>query len=152
MLSEPYHTVNHHHLHTFRRGTINASNGGMDMADGSEFPDRTWSRLRLEAMRRGLDPGMLAGLLLDQALDRIWPATIEGAKEIPEDCITSRNHREVAAVKLGRPLRRGEVVHHINGDHSDNRPENLAILKRSDHQAAHVGGWWRRHGKEILPP
>lgn len=36
-------------------------------------------------------------------------------------------HRLIMARKFGRPLRRNETVHHINGDREDNRPENLEI-------------------------
>lgn len=36
-------------------------------------------------------------------------------------------HRRVMEGVIGRPLRKGETVHHKNGDRLDNRPENLEL-------------------------
>lgn len=48
-------------------------------------------------------------------------------------------HRLVAEQMLGRSLVEGEVVHHINHNRADNRPENLQVLpSASAHRRLHV--------------
>ena len=46
-------------------------------------------------------------------------------------------HRVVAERMLGRKLRPTEVVHHINGDKRDNRPENLHVFASQAEHARH---------------
>ena len=56
-------------------------------------------------------------------------------------------HRTVAEWILGRPLKPGEVVHHIDGDKRNNAPENLMVFPT---QAAHAA-WHKEHDKEVMP-
>lgn len=50
-------------------------------------------------------------------------------------------HRYVAEQKLGRHLKRGEVVHHIDRDRKNNDPDNLIVFHtKEDHNRFHNGG------------
>lgn len=47
-------------------------------------------------------------------------------------------YRLVMEEHLGRPLRPGEQVHHINGDPTDDRIENLQLMTVQEHSRLHV--------------
>lgn len=46
-------------------------------------------------------------------------------------------HVRVMEKKLGGPIPEGLVVHHINGNKDDNRPENLVAIPRGVHGRLH---------------
>jgi hypothetical protein len=47
-------------------------------------------------------------------------------------------HRVVAEQMLGRELEKGEIVHHIDGDKWNNKPENLQVMTQSEHIKLHL--------------
>lgn len=59
-------------------------------------------------------------------------------RQAPEPNLGPRRpweYRSKVARALGRPLKTHEIVHHINGDYTDNRLDNLMLLSS---QAAHM--------------
>jgi hypothetical protein len=46
-------------------------------------------------------------------------------------------HRHVMEQRLGRSLKRNELVHHHNHDKTDNHPDNLILTTASDHMRLH---------------
>jgi hypothetical protein len=42
-------------------------------------------------------------------------------------------YRLVAADLIGRPLTQEEIVHHLDGDETNDDPENLAVITQSEH-------------------
>jgi len=47
-------------------------------------------------------------------------------------------HRSAAEKKIGRPLRKNEVVHHKDGNKSNFRRSNLRVMSRSYHSKLHA--------------
>lgn len=64
--------------------------------------------------------------------------------KVREDGTRDYRYRIVAEQMLGRPLRSSEHVHHLNGDPTDDRPENLEVLGASEH--------FKRHPDRPPPP
>lgn len=53
-----------------------------------------------------------------------------------------RVHRLVAAAKVGRPLKKSEDVHHLDGDKLNCTPDNLEILGHTEHGAVSAKQHW----------
>jgi len=74
-----------------------------------------------------------------------------GTGEYYEKTYGRHTHRVVAEQMLGRKLRPGEVVHHIDGDKRNNTPSNLMVFKnQAEHAAWHVklNSFF---GEEVMP-
>ena len=63
-------------------------------------------------------------------------ARLDGGKYIYE-------YRLVAEQKIGRPLTDDEIVHHLNNNPADNRPENLEVMTQAQHASLHMKGRYR---------
>lgn len=66
--------------------------------------------------------------------------TPNGYVRIQVNCKPIFEHRFVMEQYVGRKLKKGEIVHHINGNKKDNRIKNLKIMKSGEHMSFHNKG------------
>lgn len=61
-----------------------------------------------------------------------------GTKDTYRKVRGRHEHREVAERLLGRPLARGEIVHHLDGNKRNNDPANLRVMTQAEHARLHA--------------
>lgn len=103
--------------------------------------DETRRKISTTRKARGLGgakPGHKVSEETRRKLSMIRSGTGKPNPNSYEKTLGRHTHRIVAEQKLGRPLRKGEVVHHIDGNKRNNDPDNLMIFgSQAEHARWH---------------
>lgn len=95
-----------------------------------------YNSIKLSKLNRKLNPGRM----IPETKKKLREAHLgKGEGKSYEKTYSRHTHRIVAEEMLGRPLKKGEVVHHKNHNKRDNRPENLQIFSsQAEHFKWHL--------------
>ena len=104
--------------------------------EGYAFRDFTKNSERFSELNRRLNPTRMT----PETRGKLRQARLGTGEGRTYTKVYGRHeHRVVAELLLGRPLRPGEVVHHIDEDKRNNSPENLIVFpSQKEHAAYHA--------------
>lgn len=90
---------------------------------------------RMSEMNRKMNPDRMT----EETRSKLRKAHLDSGEGVTYTKTYGRHtHRIVAEQILGRPLMKGEVVHHIDGDKRNNDPSNLMVFKsQAEHAKYH---------------
>ena len=110
--------------------------GGESCAQIAETFDLSAERIRRRLRGYGVERRSLKESVPRGKRNRFYKNG-EGKKEVMH--YYRRQSYEVAAICFGQPLPQGWIIHHLNENPRDNRPENLVLFQSAhDHSAHHT--------------
>lgn len=107
---------------------------------------KTFTSPRMTAMNEALNPGRMT----QDVRRKLRECHLDsGAGKTYTKTYGRHTHRVVAEQMLGRPLRPGEIVHHVDGDKRNNDPSNLVVFaSQAEHARYHA--MLKHHGVQGL--
>lgn len=96
---------------------------------------RKYSSTKLSALNRKLNPDRM----IPETREKLREANLgKGEGKAYRKTYGRHTHRIVAEEKIGRPLKKGEVVHHLDGNKLNNHPDNIPVLEsQAEHARIH---------------
>lgn len=106
-----------------------------------------WNSKRFSEFNKHENPMNYPGRTIEERVEmrqRMLDFNQENNKEIKtyNKYLGEQEHRRIARLKLCRELFPNEVVHHIDGDIHNNKPNNLLVMTRSEHSRLHIKEYW----------
>ena len=102
---------------------------------------RSWNSRRMSEYNRLTNPMNRPGGVLESRIRRGRELRGRGEGKTYPKLLGKHEHRQIVETLLGRALKASEVVHHLDGNKSNNDPDNLVALpSQSVHCKAHDFG------------
>lgn len=105
---------------------------------GRPYRESGYCRMHAQRLYRYGDPGYITPESVRRQNNRLAQKKRKTASPQSYLKLHGRHeHRVVAEQMLGRPLKKGEIVHHKDGNKHNNDPSNLEVMTQSDHIKEH---------------